>query len=151
MPLKNLIKNLAVPSFQVSLPPGGPNTTCCRWVSETDLGPSWSFPAILCTAHLSRHFSWLSLSGKSDLTLLCSSKTHCHYSTSVPSHVLSTALALSTHLRRNSLTAVIKCINTAVYSKARVPLEHCSQHIAFPLHLKMPPLDLEIRSTNGSP
>lgn len=114
MPLKNLIKNLAVPSFEVPLPPGGPNTTCYQWVSERDLGPSRSFPASLCTAHLSGHF-WLSLSGKSDLTLLCSSKT-----------------------------ASINFIDTVVYSKAWVPLDqfvhntllsHCTWR-CLPLTLK---------------
>lgn len=99
------LKNLAVPGFEVPLPPGGPNTTCYRWVSERDLGPSWSFPASLCTAHLSGHFC-LSLSGKSDLTLLCSSKTasisnalilryiarpEFHWSSLFPTHCFPTA------------------------------------------------------------
>jgi len=117
---------LLVSSFSVPFPPGGPSTICYQWVLGKDLGVSWIFWAFFCSAGLSGHLSlWLLFSRKSSLTsLLCSSKTLCCWITAAPSDALSTTLELMTHLSRNSLTAIIKCINIAVYNKSWVPLEH---------------------------
>lgn len=116
---------LLVPSFKIPLQHLEVPAPLVAGKFEKWVWVPQSFWTFLWTADLSRHlFLQFSICRKSALIiLLCPSKTLCYLITA-PSHVLSTTIALLTPLRRNSLTTIIKNINTMIYHKSWVPQKH---------------------------